>query len=155
MTNCGEVGWVSDHRGYRYDADDPLSGRPWPVMPPLLWDLAQRAAEAVGFEDFRPDACLINRYAPGARLSLHQDRDEAALDAPIVSVSLGVSAPFLWGGHKRSDRPRRHALHHGDVVVWGGPARMTFHGVNTLARSEHPLTAEYRFNLTFRAARAP
>ncbi len=154
MTNCGEVGWVSDRRGYRYDAEDPLSGRPWPTMPLMFRELAGRAAEVAGFEDFRPDACLINRYAPGTRLSLHQDRDEATLAAPIVSVSLGVSATFLWGGHKRSDRPRRHPLHHGDIVVWGGPARMTFHGIDTLAKSDHPLTAEYRFNLTFRAARA-
>ncbi len=155
MTNCGEVGWVSDRRGYRYETDDPLSGRPWPAMPPLFRSLAGRAAEVAGFEGFRPDACLINDYAPGTRLSLHQDRDEATLVAPIVSVSLGVPATFLWGGHKRSDRPRRHALHHGDVVVWGGPARMTFHGIDTLAASEHPLTAEHRFNLTFRVARAP
>ncbi len=154
MTNCGEVGWVSDRRGYRYATEDPLSGHSWPRMPPLFRELAKRAAQMAGFDDFCPDACLINRYAPGTRLSLHQDRDEATLDAPIVSVSLGVSATFLWGGHKRSDRPRRHALHHGDVVVWGGPARMTFHGIDTLARSEHPLTGEYRFNLTFRAARA-
>lgn len=153
MTNCGEVGWVSDRRGYRYETNDPLSGRPWPAMPAMFRDLAGRAAAAAGFEGFRPDACLINRYAPGARLSLHQDRDEATLEAPIVSVSLGVSAVFLWGGHQRKDRPRRHVLHHGDVIVWGGPARMTFHGVDTLPGSEHPLTAEYRFNLTFRAAR--
>lgn len=152
MTNCGEVGWVSDRRGYRYETDDPLSGHPWPVMPPIFRDLAARAARRAGFADFRPDACLINRYAPGTRLSLHQDRDEATLEAPIVSVSLGVSATFLWGGHRRNDRPRRLILHHGDVVVWGGPARMTFHGIDTLPRSEHPLTAEYRFNLTFRAA---
>jgi len=153
MTNCGEVGWVSDRRGYRYETDDPLSGHPWPAMPPMFRDLAARAARRAGFADFRPDACLINRYAPGTRLSLHQDRDEATLEAPIVSVSLGVSATFLWGGHRRNDRPRRLILHHGDVVVWGGPARMTFHGIDTLSRGEHLLTAEYRFNLTFRAAR--
>jgi alkylated DNA repair protein (DNA oxidative demethylase) len=153
MTNCGPAGWVSDRRGYRYTADDPLSGEPWPAMPPLFADLARRAAEAAGHEDFAPDACLINRYAPGMRLSLHQDRDEATLTAPIVSVSLGVSATFLWGGETRGERPRRHAVHHGDVVVWGGLSRMVFHGVDTLARSDHPLTGDLRFNLTFRRAR--
>lgn len=153
MTNCGEIGWVSDRRGYRYAREDPLSGRRWPAMPPLFQDLARRAAQAAGFARFDPDACLINRYAPGTRLSLHQDRDEARLDAPIVSVSLGVSAMFLWGGKTRSERPRRHAVHHGDVVVWGGPARMTFHGIDTLASSHHPLTSALRFNLTFRRAR--
>lgn len=153
MTNCGEVGWVSDRRGYRYTTDDPLGGRPWPVMPPLFRDLASRAAEAAGFTAFCPDACLINRYAPGARLSLHQDRDEATLDAPIVSVSLGVSAIFLWGGHQRHDRPRKHILTHGDVVTWGGPARLTFHGIDTVAHSDHALTEAYRYNLTFRCAR--
>lgn len=152
MTNCGNVGWVSDRRGYRYTREDPLSGRGWPRMPPLLLELAGRAAQAAGFEGFRPDACLINRYAPGARLSLHQDRDEVSLDAPIVSVSLGVSAMFLWGGHRRNERVRRHAVHHGDVVVWGGPARTTFHGVDTLPRLRHPLTGELRYNLTFRCA---
>lgn len=154
MTNCGSVGWVSDRRGYRYTGSDPLSGRPWPAMPVSFLDLAHRAAQAAGYHGFAPDACLVNRYAPGTRLSLHQDRDEAKLDAPIVSVSLGVSATFLWGGQRRSDRIRRHPVHHGDVVVWGGPARMTFHGVDTLAKSYHEDTGEVRFNLTFRAARS-
>lgn len=153
MTNCGAVGWVSDRRGYRYTEADPLSGQPWPAMPPLFADLARRAAEVAGFEGFAPDACLINRYAPGTRLSLHQDRDEAALDMPIVSVSLGVPATFLWGGRQRAARPRRHGVHHGDVVVWGGPARMTFHGVDVLAAGDHPLTGALRYNLTFRRAR--
>jgi DNA oxidative demethylase len=153
MTNCGSVGWVSDRRGYRYTHSDPLSGRHWPSIPAPFLDLAHRAAEAAGYHGFAPDACLINRYAPGTRLSLHQDRDEANLDAPIVSVSLGVSATFLWGGQRRSDRIRRHPVHHGDVVVWGGPARMTFHGVDTLVKSYHDDTGELRFNLTFRAAR--
>jgi len=154
MTNCGEAGWVSDRRGYRYTSHDPLSGEGWPAMPPRFAELARRAAEVAGYEDFRPDACLINRYAPGTRLSLHQDRDEAALSEPIVSVSLGVSATFLWGGPSRGDRPRRHTVHHGDVVVWGGPSRMIFHGVDTLAQGRHPATGDLRFNLTFRRARA-
>lgn len=152
MTNCGSVGWVSDRRGYRYATHDPLSGRVWPPMPALFRDLADRAAQAAGYPGFAPDACLINRYAPGARLSLHQDRDEAELDAPIVSVSLGVTGTFLWGGRQRSDRPRRHILRHGNVVVWGGPARTTFHGIDTLARSRHDDTGALRLNLTFRRA---
>lgn len=151
MTNCGSSGWVSDRQGYRYTDRDPLSGRTWPSMPPLFSALARRAAEVAGYSGFAPDACLINRYAPGTRLTLHQDRNEANLDAPIVSVSLGVAATFLWGGQRRSDRIRRHSLHHGDVVVWGGPARMTFHGVDTIAKSDHGVTGELRFNLTFRA----
>lgn len=152
MTNCGQVGWVSDRTGYRYDPIDPQTGRPWPAMPPVFGDLALRAAAAAGFADFQPDACLVNRYAPGARLSLHQDRDEAALAAPIVSVSLGLPAIFLWGGSARTDRTRRIPLVHGDVVVWGGPSRLAFHGVAPLAEGAHPLTGGYRYNLTFRRA---
>lgn len=155
MTNCGTVGWVSDRGGYRYSPRDPLSGRLWPAMPPLFSTLAAEAAAAAGFAGFAPDACLINRYAPGSRLTLHQDRDEAGFDAPIVSVSLGVSATFLWGGQTRGDRLRRHPLHHGDVVVWGGPARMTFHGIDTLPVDDHPLTGVFRYNLTFRRALHP
>lgn len=152
MTNVGQLGWVSDRRGYRYSPVDPLTGRPWPAMPPAFATLATEAAAAAGFANFAPDACLINRYASGAKLSLHQDRDERDLDQPIVSVSLGVDARFLWGGQSRTDRPRRIALHHGDVVVWGGPARLTFHGVDTLGESSHPLTGSLRYNLTFRTA---
>ncbi len=152
MTNCGAVGWVSDRGGYRYAPDDPLTGRSWPAMPAIFQDLAAQAARTAGFDGFAPDACLVNRYAPGSRLTLHQDRDEAALEPPIVSVSLGVSATFLWGGQARGDRVRRHPLHHGDVVVWGGAARMTFHGIDELRAGDHPLTGPYRFNLTFRRA---
>ncbi|MEJ5978552.1 DNA oxidative demethylase AlkB [Novosphingobium sp. PS1R-30] len=155
MTNCGDAGWVSDRRGYRYTDDDPLSGQAWPAMPSQFRDLARRAAETAGFPGFAPDACLINRYAPGTRLSLHQDRDEARHDAPIVSVSLGVPARFIWGGQQRSDRPRRHNLFHGDIVVWGGPARLTFHGIDMLRKAHHPETGDLRFNLTFRRARLP
>ncbi len=153
MTNCGDVGWVSDPSGYRYDGIDPESGKPWPAMPLLFRKLAEDAAAAGGFPGFAPDACLINRYEPGARLSLHQDRDERHLGAPIVSVSLGLPATFLFGGLKRSDPTRRTRLEHGDVVVWGGPARLAFHGVAALADGEHGLLGRQRINLTFRRAR--
>ncbi len=152
MTNCGAAGWVSDRSGYRYDPVDPESGRAWPEMPPIFSDLANRAAAEAGFAGFVPDVCLINRYEPGARLSLHQDRDERQYAAPIVSVSLGLTATFLFGGARRSDRPRRVPLDHGDVVVWGGPARLAFHGVMPLADGEHPLIGNRRLNLTFRKA---
>lgn len=152
LTNCGQVGWVTDRTGYRYDNIDPMTGRPWPAMPPIFEDLAVEAADAAGFRYFRPDACLVNRYAPGARLSLHQDRNERDFDQPIVSVSLGLPATFLWGGHSRSDKVRRIPLVHGDVVVWGGPDRLRFHGVHSLADGEHPLTDALRFNFTFRRA---
>ena len=152
MTNCGDVGWVTDRAGYRYAATDPLSGLHWPAMPPLFRELAKQAAAAGGFPDFSPDACLINRYAPGARMSLHQDRDERDLDAPIVSVSLGLPATFLFGGRRRSDRPRRVLLRSGDVGVWGGPSRLAFHGIGPLPPGSDPLCGPYRFNLTFRTA---
>jgi DNA oxidative demethylase len=152
LTNCGQVGWVTDRRGYRYDPIDPATGRPWPTMPVAFGTLAIEAADAAGFGDFCPDACLVNRYTPGARLSLHQDRNERDFDQPIVSVSLGLPAIFLWGGKKRTDEVRRVSLAHGDVVVWGGPDRLTFHGVNSLAEGEHHLTGAYRFNFTFRRA---
>ena len=153
MTNCGSVGWVTDRRGYRYDSADPESGTPWPAIPPSFLRLAADAAVAGGFADFAPDACLINRYAPGARMSLHQDRDEQDFTAPIVSVSLGLPAIFLFGGLKRSDKPRRFRLDHGDIVVWGGPSRLFFHGIAPLADGEHPIMGRQRINLTFRKAR--
>ena len=152
MTNCGDAGWLSDRSGYRYDAIDPETRQPWPAMPGVFAHLAQRAASAAGFEGFAPDACLINRYEPGTRLTLHQDRDEQDFAAPIVSVSLGVPATFLWGGETRAVRPRRVRLDHGDVVVWGGPARLNFHGIDTLHEADHALTGSARFNLTFRRA---
>ena len=151
MTNCGRVGWVSDRSGYRYDPVDPQTGAPWPEIPPAFLDLARRAASAAGFA-FAPDCCLVNRYQPGTKLSLHQDKDEQDFTAPIVSVSLGLPAVFLWGGLKRKDRPRRIRLEGGDVVVWGGPARLTYHGIAPLADGEHPMTARARINLTFRKA---
>ncbi len=154
MTNCGERGWVSDRRGYRYGAVDPDSGQAWPPMPASLRGLAQAAAAAAGFAGFEPDACLINRYESGTRLSLHQDRNEADFAQPIVSVSLGLPAVFLFGGLKRSDSAMRVPLAHGDVVVWGGPARLRFHGVLALKAGWHPLTGACRVNLTFRRAAA-
>ena len=153
MTNCGGFGWVSDRTGYRYDPIDPDSGAPWPEMPPVFRELAGQAAAQAGFAGFRPEACLVNRYEPGARLSLHQDRDENNYDAPIVSVSLGLPATFLWGGLKRADKTVRYRLEHGDVVVWGGPSRLVFHGVAPLANGEHPLLGRRRMNLTFRKVR--
>ena len=153
MTNCGGLGWVTDRSGYRYDANDPETGRPWPAMPRSFRELAEQAAEHAGFGGFSPDACLINRYQPGARMSLHQDKDEEDFAAPIVSVSLGLPAAFLFGGLKRSDKPRRFRLQHGDIAVWGGPARLVFHGVAPLADGEHALLGRRRINLTFRKAR--
>jgi alkylated DNA repair protein (DNA oxidative demethylase) len=150
MTNCGRVGWVSDARGYRYDPVDPDSGKPWPAMPAPFRDLAARAAVRAGFDAFTPDACLINRYKPGAKLSLHQDKDELDLGAPIVSVSLGLPATFLFGGLTRSAPQKRYRLTHGDVVVWGGPARLAYHGVAPLPDGEHPVMGGQRINLTFR-----
>lgn len=152
MTNCGRAGWVTDRKGYRYTPTDPETGRRWPDLPGVLLGLADRAAAAAGFSGFVPDACLINRYEPGARLSLHQDRNERDFAAPIVSVSLGLPAVFLFGGAQRSDRPRRWRLEHGDVAVWGGPARLAFHGIAPLADGEHVLTGRRRINLTLRKA---
>jgi len=152
MTNSGTAGWVSDRTGYRYDARDPESGRPWPPMPDVFGALATQAAERAGFDGFAPDACLINRYEPGARLSLHQDKDERDFDAPIVSVSLGLPAVFLFGGLHRADPTHRVPLTHGDVVVWGGPARLRYHGVLPVEEGQHPLIGGYRINLTFRKA---
>ena len=153
MSNCGPYGWVTDRRGYRYQSLDPLTEQPWPPMPEAFLALAARAAGAAGFASFDPDACLINRYEPGARMSLHQDRNELDMAQPIVSVSLGLPATFLFGGLARSDKPRRMRLESGDVVVWGGPARLAFHGIDTLAEGEHALTGRCRYNLTFRRAR--
>jgi len=150
MTNCGNAGWVTDRSGYRYDPDDPETGQPWPAMPPVLRGLADRAAGAAGFAGFAPDVCLINRYVPGAKMSLHQDKDELDFGAPIVSVSLGLPAIFMFGGLKRSDKPRRFRLEHGDIAVWGGPSRLFFHGVAPLADGEHPVMGPQRLNLTFR-----
>lgn len=153
MSNCGQFGWVTDRRGYRYQSLDPVAERDWPAMPEAFAALAARASAAAGFAGFDPDACLINRYEPGARMSLHQDKNELDMDQPIVSVSLGLPATFLFGGMARTDKPQRMRLESGDVVVWGGPARLAFHGVDPLRDGEHPLTGRCRYNLTFRRAR--
>ena len=152
MSNCGAVGWVSDRSGYRYTPVDPLSGRPWPAMPPVFTSVAVRAAEQAGYGGFVPDACLINRYQPGARLTLHQDRNERDFGQPVVSVSLGLGAVFQFGGARRRDRTVRVPLGHGDVVVWGGESRLSFHGVLPLGEGTHPATGRCRINLTFRRA---
>jgi DNA oxidative demethylase len=152
MTNCGRVGWTTDRHGYRYAAIDPETGAAWPPMPLAFERLAESAAQRAGFADFKPDSCLINRFEPGAKLSLHQDRNEKSYESPIVSVSLGLPAKFLFGGLRRNERPRRVRLESGDVVVWGGPSRLAFHGVDTLADGDHPLTGRCRLNLTFRKA---
>ena len=152
MTNCGALGWVTDRTGYRYDAVDPDSGRNWPPMPDSFMRLAQDAAARAGFDGFVPDACLINRYEPGTRLSLHQDRNERDYTAPIVSVSLGIPAVFLFGGLHRADKASRVPLAHGDVVVWGGPARLRYHGVLPLKEGRHAMVGTHRINLTLRKA---
>jgi alkylated DNA repair protein (DNA oxidative demethylase) len=152
LTNCGNVGWTSDRQGYRYAAQDPHTGRAWPAMPQVLLSLAQTAAAQAGFDDFMPDACLVNRYVPGARLSLHQDKDERNFKAPIVSVSLGLPATFLFGGLERADKTARIPLGHGDVVVWGGVDRLRYHGILPLKAGCHPLLGEQRINFTFRRA---
>ena len=153
MTNCGDLGWVSDRRGYRYATHDPDSRQPWPPMPAVFLNLAIRAAREAGYDRFSPDACLINRYQPGSRLTLHQDRNEHDLLQPIVSVSLGVPAMFLFGGLTRAAKQTRVGLMHGDVVVWGGLSRLCFHGVLPIREASHPLTGNCRINLTFRNVR--
>ncbi|RUO60476.1 DNA oxidative demethylase AlkB [Pseudidiomarina insulisalsae] len=153
-SNCGDWGWHSDRRGYRYVAQDPLTALPWPALPACFLQLAQDAARQLDFHNYQPDACLLNSYRCGTRMGLHQDRDEADLSAPIVSVSLGLPAEFLWGGLRRNDRSEKIMLEHGDVVVWGGVDRLRFHGVKKVVAGEHPLLGEQRINLTFRQAKS-
>jgi len=156
LTNCGRLGWTSDRRGYRYTEHDPDTGLPWPPMPEIFARLANEAAAEAGFANFEPDACLINRYVPGSRLSLHQDRNERDFTAPVVSVSLGLPAVFLFGGHERSDKAARIPLLHGDVAVWGGEDRLRYHGVLSLKDGGHPRLGSFegaqRINFTFRKA---
>ena len=152
MTNCGPLGWVTDRSGYRYDAIDPEMNRPWPMMPLPFRELAVAAGKEAGFSNFVPDACLINRYEPGARLSLHQDKNEHDLTQPVVSVSLGLPATFLFGGLERAERTQRIQIVHGDVIVWGGPARLRYHGIVPLRDGEHSRTGRVRYNITFRKA---
>lgn len=153
MSCCGEYGWVTDEKGYRYQAEDPVMGRPWPSMPARFSKLASEMASQAGFPDFVPDACLINRYEPGSKMGLHQDKDEMDFSQPIVSVSLGLPQVFQFGGTTRSERPVKIPLQHGDVVVWGGASRLRYHGVLTLKAGNHPMTGACRYNLTFRRAR--
>lgn len=153
LSSCGTFGWITDRHGYQYTSNDPQTGKPWPPMPEVFMELAQAAAEAGGFNDFTPDACLINRYIPGAKMSLHQDRDELGYQWPVVSVSLGIPAVFLFGGHARSDATQKVPLFHGDVVVWGGEDRLRFHGVMPIKQAEHLQLGEQRINFTFRKAR--
>lgn len=152
LTNCGKYGWVTDRHGYRYQTTDPETDLSWPTMPELIHQLALEAASACGFEHFKPDVCLINCYQPGAGMGLHQDKDEKDFSAPIVSVSLGVPAIFLFGGAKRQDKPSAYLLKNGDVVVWGGEDRLRFHGVQPIKLAHHPMTGQKRFNLTIRQA---
>ena len=153
MSSCGTWGWFTDRSGYRYSREDPQTGRSWPPMPEVFMQLAQAAAREAGFSDFLPDACLINRYIPGAKMSLHQDKDETSYAAPIVSVSLGLPAMFLFGGFERSDKSQRVPLLHGDIVVWGGVDRLRYHGVLPIKQGHHPRLGEQRINFTFRTAR--
>lgn len=152
MANCGKLGWVTDRKGYRYDTLDPNTGAPWPAMPASFLALAAQAALEAGFADFVPDACLINQYKPGARMGLHQDKDERDFNQPIVSVSLGVPATFLLGGFERADKTVKIQLNHGDVIVWGGASRLRYHGVLPLKAGHHPAFGSCRINLTFRKA---
>lgn len=150
MTNCGNLGWVSDNKGYRYATTDPLTNMPWPTMPKLFETLAEEHASSVGFHHFHPNACLINQYSPGVGMGLHQDKNENDFSQPIVSVSLGVSAIFQFGGNKRNEKPSYHLLDHGDVVIWGGIDRLRFHGIQPIKLAHHALTGQLRYNLTFR-----
>lgn len=153
-TSCGEYGWVSDRRGYRYEEKDPVSGKSWPAMPLAFFELATEVAAHAGFSHFQPDACLINQYEIGSKMGLHQDKDEVDFSQPIVSVSLGIAATFLFGGLKRSDRALRIPLIHGDVVVWGGVDRLRYHGILPIKPDKHSMLGPYRINLTFRRASA-
>ncbi|MBA1232232.1 DNA oxidative demethylase AlkB [Pseudomonas viridiflava] len=152
LSSCGELGWITDPHGYRYSLTDPQTEKPWPPMPTVFLELAQNAAQMAGFDGFMPDACLINRYVPGAKMTLHQDKDEQDQRWPVVSVSLGIAAIFQFGGLQRSDKPERVSLFHGDVVVWGGEDRLRFHGILPVKADHHPLLGEQRINLTFRKA---
>ncbi len=153
MTNCGELGWVSSRSGYRYSKTEPETGKVWPPMPEVFFASACSAADRAGFAGFVPNACLVNRYDVGARLTLHQDKNEGDFAKPIVSFSLGLPATFLFGGEHRSDPVTRIGLQHGDVVVWGGPSRLWFHGIAPIKRGHHPQLGSVRYNLTFRFVR--
>ena len=152
LSSCGDLGWTTDRDGYRYSPVDPLNACPWPDMPGVFLALAEAAANTAGFEGFVPDACLINAYAPGARMSLHQDKNERSYTAPIVSISLGLPAIFQFGGFERSAPAQRISLFHGDIMVWGGVDRLRFHGVMPIKPGQHDLLGEQRINITLRQA---
>ncbi|WP_095053675.1 DNA oxidative demethylase AlkB [Pseudomonas sp. Irchel s3b2] len=152
LSSCGTWGWTTDRSGYKYTRNDPQTGLPWPEMPEVFFELAQAAAREAGFIDFVPDSCLINRYIPGARMSLHQDKNEGSHTAPIVSVSLGLPATFLFGGFERSAKSQRVPLLHGDIVVWGGVDRLRYHGILPIKEGYHSQLGEQRINFTFRTA---
>jgi len=151
-TSCGDAGWVSDAYGYRYARRNSFAQKRWPAMPKAFSTLAQQAASAAGFKHYVPDSCLINVYNVGAKMSLHQDKNEKDFSQPIVSVSLGLPATFLLGGLARENATQKIQLIHGDIIVWGGPARLFFHGVLPIKAGRHPLLGERRINLTFRNA---
>lgn len=155
MASCGALGWVSSTQGYTYTPVDPASQQPWPAMPASFVSLAQDAAKAAGYAGFTPNACLLNRYQNDSHMGLHQDRDEGDTTHPIVSLSLGRTGLFMWGGQNRRDKIRTIALEHGDVLVWGGPARLHYHGIKGLGPNPHPLTEQTRYNITFRHVVAP
>lgn len=152
MTSCGAAGWISDQKGYRYSRTDPESGKPWPAMPETFLNIATKAALAAGYKDFMPDSCLINRYQPGSKMALHQDIDEGSFNAPVVSLSFGVPATFMFGGLERGDPVQKIILRHGDAFVWGGPARLSYHGIMPLKEAHHPFMGNQRINMTFRQA---
>lgn len=151
-SNCGEAGWISDRRGYRYVKQDPLNGKPWPDLPIAFKSVAQDAAIEAGFSAYEPDVCLINRYRPGNQMGAHQDKDEQDFTQPIVSVSLGIDARFFVIGPEKRGSSTAVDLTDGDVLVFGGPARKFFHGVRKLRESIHPALGAVRWNLTFRKA---
>jgi len=151
-SSCGDLGWISDRKGYRYVDCDPLSEEPWPAMPTVLFELAQSAALEAGYAGFSPDSCLINHYAPGTQMGAHQDKDEVDFSQPIVSVSLGISARFFVVGPERTGKSTSVDLTDGDVIVFGGPSRRFFHGVRKIKPTTHPVLGPHRWNLTFRKA---
>jgi len=151
-SNCGHYGWLTDEHGYRYQSIDPVTKKPWPQMPDSISIQAIEVARLAGFENFKPDSCLINVYMPGAKMGLHQDKDEADFTKPIVSFSFGLSMNFLWGGFKRSDKYQKVILQHADALVWGGKDRLRYHGVQQLKEGVHPITGRCRVNLTIRQA---